>query len=92
MRLDPTDFHVSLEYAYLCNENKMQAEARRVFDRVRKTGDPVSRATAEQAFQNIDQPLAAGIERWKKALELTQESFTAHYNWPVSQNSAMSWP
>jgi Tfp pilus assembly protein PilF len=79
MRLDTADFHVALEYAFLCNENKMQAEARRVFDRVRKTGDAVSRATAEQAFENIDQPLAAGIERWKKALELAPESFTAHY-------------
>ena len=70
MRLDPADFHVALEYAFLCNDTKMQAEARRVFDRIRKSGDPESRATAEQAFQNIDQPLAAGIERWKKALAL----------------------
>ena len=60
MALDPADFHVALEYAYLCNDTKMQAEARRVFDRIRKSGDPESRRTAEQAFQNIDQPLAAG--------------------------------
>lgn len=79
MALDPADFHVALEYAYLCNDTKMQAEARRVFDRIRKSGDPESRRTAEQAFQNIDQPLAAGIDRWKKALELAPESFTAHY-------------
>ena len=70
MRLDPSDFHVALEYAFLCHDTKMEAEARRVFDQVRKSGDPVSRATAEQAFQNIDQPLAAGIERWKQALNL----------------------
>src|SRR5262249_55751839 len=50
-----------------------------VFDRVRKAGDLESRATAEQAFQNIDGPLAAGIERWKKALALAPESFTARY-------------
>src|SRR5262245_37761913 len=37
MRLDPADFHVALEYAYLCHETKMQAESRRVFDRIRKT-------------------------------------------------------
>jgi Flp pilus assembly protein TadD len=79
MRLDPADFHVALEYAYLCNEDKMQAEARRVFDRVRKTGDAASRVTAGQAFENIDQPLASGIERWKNALQLAPESFTAHY-------------
>jgi tetratricopeptide (TPR) repeat protein len=79
MRLDPADFHVALEYAFLCNDTKLKAEARRVFDRIRKTGDSESRATAEQAFQNIDQPLAGGIERWKKALELAPENFNAHY-------------
>ena len=79
MRLDPSDFHVALEYAFLCHDTKMEAEARRVFDRVRKSGDAVSKATAEQAFQNIDQPLAAGIERWKQALNLAAENFTAHY-------------
>jgi Tfp pilus assembly protein PilF len=79
MRIDPTDFHVALEYAFLCNETKLEATARRVFDRIRKTGDAVSRVTAEQAFQNIDRPLEAGIERWKKALALGPESFTAHY-------------
>jgi Tfp pilus assembly protein PilF len=47
MRLDHADFHVALEYAFLCNDTKMQTEARRVFDRIRKTGDAASRATAE---------------------------------------------
>jgi len=79
MALNPADFHVALEYAFLCHDTRMQAEARRVFDRIRKSGDPESRQTAEQAFQNIDQPLAAGIDRWKKALALAPESFMAHY-------------
>ncbi|HTM50141.1 MAG TPA: tetratricopeptide repeat protein [Bryobacteraceae bacterium] len=79
MSLDPADFHVALEYAYLCHDTGMKAAARRVFDRVRKTGDPPSRATAEQAFRNIDGPLAAGIERWTKALELVPASFSAHH-------------
>lgn len=74
MRLDPADQHVALEYAFLCYETKQQAEARRIFDRIRKTGD----ATAEQAFQNIDQPLATGIARWLKALELSPDNFSAH--------------
>lgn len=74
MRLDPADQHVALEYAFLCYETKQQTEARRIFDRIRKTGD----ATAEQAFQNIDQPLAAGIARWLKALELAPDNFSAH--------------
>jgi Tfp pilus assembly protein PilF len=79
MRLDPKDFHVALEYAFLANETKQQAQARRVFDRIRKTGDPESRATAEQAFQNIDRPLAEGIARWTKAIELGADNFSAHF-------------
>ena len=74
MRLDPTDEHVALEYAFLCNEAKQQALARRIFDRIRKTGNP----TAEQAFQNIDRPLAEGIARWQKALESEPDNFSAH--------------
>jgi len=74
MRLDPADQHVALEYAFLCYETKQQVEARRVFDRIRKTGD----ATAEQAFQNIDRPLADGIARWQKALESSSDNFSAH--------------
>ena len=78
MRLDPTDQHVALEYAFLCYETKQQALARRIFDRIRKTGDPALQNTAEQAFQNIDQPLAAGIARWQKALEGDPDNFSAH--------------
>src|SRR5579863_5329912 len=79
MRLDHNDAHVALEYAFLCYETKKQAEARRIFDRIRKTGDPTSAATAEQAFQNIDTPLRTGIERWSKALELNPGNFSAHH-------------
>ena len=79
VRIDPADFHAALEYAFLCHDTKMQAEARRVFDRIRKSGDPVSRSTAEKAFQNIDGPLAAGIERWNRALALAPEEFNGHY-------------
>src|SRR5947209_2666695 len=74
VRLDPADSHVALEYAFLCYETNQQAVARRVFDRIRKTGD----ATAEQAFQNIDRPLAEGIARWTKALEMSPGNFSAH--------------
>jgi tetratricopeptide (TPR) repeat protein len=74
MRVDPADQHVALEYAFLCFETKQRAVARRIFDRIRKTGD----ATAEQAFQNIDQPLAVGIARWQKALETDPANFSAH--------------
>ena len=79
MLLDPKDFHVALEYAFLCNETKEQAQARRVFDHVRQAGDPESRATAERAFQNIDRPLAESIARWTKAIELGADNFSAHF-------------
>src|SRR5689334_17252016 len=56
MKLDPKDLHVALEYAFLCNDTKQVAKARRVFDRIRNASDPTARETAEQAFRNIDGP------------------------------------
>lgn len=79
MRLDPNDLHGALEYAFLCHETGKTATARRIFDRIRTTGDLVSRATAEEAFQNIDRPLAEGISRWSRALELSPGDFSAHH-------------
>jgi Tfp pilus assembly protein PilF len=79
MLLDPKDFHVALEYAFLCNETKQQAQARRIFDRVRQSGDSESRATAERAFQNIDRPLVEGIARWHKAIQIGGDNFSAHF-------------
>ena len=75
MEIDPNDSQVAMEYAFLCYETKERQQARRIFDRIRKTGD----ATAEQAFRNIDAPLAAGIERWKKAIEMGADNFSAHF-------------
>ncbi|MFB3827616.1 MAG: hypothetical protein ACE15B_12660 [Bryobacteraceae bacterium] len=74
MRLAPGDYHAALEYAFLCHETRQQAEARRIFDRLRREGDPQSRQTAERAFQNIDRPLREGIERWRHA-----DNFSGHY-------------
>ena len=78
MEMDPEDTQVALEFAFLAYETKSQAEARRVFDRVRKIAGP-SAATAEQAFQNVDVPLAAGIERWQTAIALGSDNFSAHF-------------
>src|ERR1039457_3360149 len=75
MRLDPADATAALEYAFLCFETQQQAEARRVFDRLRRAGN----ATAEQAFHNIDDPLAAGIARWQRAIELGADHFSDHF-------------
>jgi Tfp pilus assembly protein PilF len=75
MATDPQDTQVAMEFAFLCYETKEQAQARRIFDRIRKTGN----AVAEQAFQNIDAPLGAGIERWKSAIQLGADNFSAHF-------------
>lgn len=85
VRLDPADQHVALEYAFLCYEAHddapaRKAEARRIFLRIRQAGaDATLRATAEQAFQNIDLPLKTGIARWQQALAKSTPSFSAHY-------------
>ena len=78
MEIDPADTQVALEFAFLAYETRQQAEARRVFDRVRQTPGP-SAATAERAFRNIDAPLAAGIERWKSAIAMGSDNFSAHF-------------
>jgi tetratricopeptide (TPR) repeat protein len=79
MSLDPADTTAALEYAFLCNETRRQAEARRVFDRIRRTATGPARETAERAFRNIDEPLAAGIERWRSAIAGGADNFSAHF-------------
>jgi tetratricopeptide (TPR) repeat protein len=75
--LAPGDHQVALEYAFLSHETGRTGEARRVFDQMRKKGDPKTRATAEQAFENIDRPLAEGIERWKSVVDESPNNFSA---------------
>ncbi|HVO98004.1 MAG TPA: tetratricopeptide repeat protein [Bryobacteraceae bacterium] len=74
MRLDPRDDHVALEYAFLCYETKRRAEARRIFDRIRKNGNQ----TAAEAFENIDRPLREGLAQWTKAIKMSPDNFSAH--------------
>jgi len=76
--LTPQDHHAALEYAFLCFETRQRRTARQVFDRVRQSGDAASKATAEKAFQNIDGELAAGIARWREALQQTPDRFSIH--------------
>lgn len=88
LKLNPNDETAGLEYAFLCFETKKQIEARRMFDRLRQRGSAATRATAEQAFQNIDRPLAEGIARWKQALARSANPnelpmFSAH--WELAQ-------
>ncbi|MDP9170192.1 MAG: tetratricopeptide repeat protein, partial [Acidobacteriota bacterium] len=85
MGIDPADSHVALEYAFLCFETQedapaRKAEARRIFADLRDHAiDAASRATAAEAFHNIDQPLEAGIARWQQALSSSAPTFSAHY-------------
>ncbi len=69
LRLEPTDEAAGLEFAFLAYETGQPIEARRTFNKLRHSTTPQTRATAEQAFQNIDKPLADGIARWKIALQ-----------------------
>jgi Tfp pilus assembly protein PilF len=88
MRLDPRDDRVALEYAFLCYETKRQAVARRIFDRIRKTGNQ----TAADAFENIDRPLREGISRWTRALELSPDNFSAHEELARLAEQRDEWP
>lgn len=81
----PSDLHLALEYAFLCfeapdNAPARKAEARRIFALVGDSSNPgaaAERATASQAFQNIDAPLAAGIARWQHVLAVSTPTFSA---------------
>jgi Flp pilus assembly protein TadD len=75
LKIEPGDDHTAMEFAYLCYESNRQAEARRIFDRLRKAGN----AGAAEAFHNIDAPLAAAIERWNEAIRRGADNFSAHF-------------
>jgi len=75
LEIEPADAHTAMEYAYLCYEGGEQAQARRIFDRLRRA----SNAAAAQAFHNVDVPLATGIARWKEAIRLGADNFSAHF-------------
>jgi tetratricopeptide (TPR) repeat protein len=80
--LDSKDYQAALELAFLNYEVDnpgVRAEARRIFDRVRKEGDPVSRATAETAFQNIDAALVRQIAFYREAVRLDPGNLVAHF-------------
>ena len=88
LRMNEHDESAALEYAFLAYETKKPIEARRMFDRLRKRGSLATRATAEQAFQNIDRPLGEGIARWQQALERSSNpndisTYSAH--WELAQ-------
>ena len=88
LKLNPADETAALEFAFLAYETKEAVEARRTFDKLRHSANPATRATAEQAFTNIDKPLADGIARWQEALKRAPDpnalaTFSAH--WELAQ-------
>ncbi len=95
MRLDPTDQHVALEYAFLCYETKQQALARRIFDRIRKTGDAGSRRYGRTGLSKY-RPAAcrweshAGKRRWKWS-PATSARIRNSPRWPSSAMNSL-WP
>ena len=79
MDLDASDDHVALEYAFLCYETRQPVAARRTFDRLRKDAKSAeAKATATQAFENVDRPLREGIARWQDVLKGSPDNFSAH--------------
>ncbi len=74
VRLEPDNRHLAREYAFLCFETKQEAEARRVFQRLAQAGD----TEAAAVFARIDADLAAGVERWMRAVELAPGNYSAH--------------
>lgn len=88
LQLNAHDETAALEFAFLAFETKKPIEARRMFDRLRHSSNAQTRQTAEQAFQNIDKPLADGIARWKEAIARSAapndlSMFSAH--WELGQ-------
>ena len=88
LTLDSHDETAGLEFAFLAYETKKPIEARRIFDKLRHSSNPSTRATAAQAFSNIDAPLADGIARWQEALRRVPDpnapsTFSAH--WELAQ-------
>jgi tetratricopeptide (TPR) repeat protein len=92
LKLNPQDESAALEFAFLAFETKQPIEARRMFDKLRQSGSPATRKTAEQAFRNIDTPLATSIARWQQAIAQSPipndlSMFSAH--WELAQTAEL---
>ena len=78
IRQNADDHAAALEYAFLCHETRRVAEARRMFDWVRLRASGTEQRTAQQAFERIDQAMAADIERWQHAAAQRPDSDSVH--------------
>ena len=77
MKLNPKDETAALEFAFL-KLSRPRSRFRRdaCLTALRKSANAQTRATAEQAFQNIDQPLADGIARWNRLCNAATSQMT----------------
>ncbi len=92
MSLNHNDEIAALEFAFLAFETKQPIEARRMFDHLRQSTNAQTKATAEQAFQNIDRPLGESISRWQEAIARSSKPmdvsmFSAH--WELAQTAEL---
>jgi tetratricopeptide (TPR) repeat protein len=82
MDMAPANYQAALQYAFLAYEqqdNSDIAQARNIFLLVsQQTADPVSQATAETAFENVDGTLAANIAYYQLAVLLDPMDYTDH--------------
>ena len=78
LRYKPDDAAAELEYALLCYETRRPAEARRIFLRLSGSPDPLVRAAAAGAFEQVDRPLREGIANWRQALALAPDQWSGH--------------
>lgn len=75
---DHHDIPALLEYGFLCHETGKVAEARRIFDQVRKSDPGPFQETAQRAFNSIDNALADAIEQWQEAVRKQPTADTVH--------------
>jgi tetratricopeptide (TPR) repeat protein len=92
LKLNPQDDNAALEFAFLAFETKQPIQARRIFDKLRQSASAAAQKTAEQAFQNIDKPLATSIARWQQAIAQSPKPndltmFSAH--WELAQTAEL---
>src|SRR5262249_28326817 len=64
LSLEPQDFGVALELAFLSHETGKEARALELFDLVRRSGDSESQNAAEEAFGRVGGGLRGGIGGW----------------------------
>jgi len=69
LTLDPQDYRVALELAFLCYETGQETRALELLDDVRIRGDEESRKIAAATLARVDRELSASVEQWTAAVQ-----------------------